>query len=267
MTNKQSLCLYLDIGNTRTKWLLIDSNITAEFNDSGALPHSELIIGQSLDLIKSKLEFTQKPKDIVCVSVANQEITDEWQKSLQDIWPNANWHRFSSSENSCGVINQYNNPKSLGADRWAGMIGAKTIYPLEDVLVVNAGTATTIDYINRSGEFTGGWIIPGLSLMLGSLARGTADLPDLSPANASKPNFGQSTNDCMMQGCIQAQIGAILRAIELTKKPTKLILSGGNSEYLAKQLSLSLPPEVTFDIDKQLVLRGLQTWFNQITKK
>ena len=266
MTNKQqSPCLFLDIGNTRTKWLSIETNTTIESNKAlEAFPHSELIVGQSLDLIKSKLKSTLTPKDIIYVSVASKEITDEWQKNLQDIWPNANWHRFSSSENSCGLTNLYNNPKSLGADRWAGMIGAKSIYPSQNVLVVNAGTATTIDYINQSGEFAGGWIIPGLSLMLAALAKGTADLPDLSPANALEPNFGQSTNDCIMQGCIQAQIGAILRAIDLTKKPTKLILSGGNLEFLAKELTSSLPPQVTLDIDKQLVLRGLQTWFNQI---
>lgn len=266
MTNKESSALFLDIGNTRSKWVFITPSTEIGTEGlSGALAHTELTNSSNLDPIKSKLNLKEIPTNIICVSVANQQITDQWQTCIKELWPNSNWHRFTSSEYSCGIKNQYQNPNTLGADRWAAMIGASSLHPKQDILVVNAGTATTIDYINQSGEFSGGWIIPGLSMMLGSLAKGTADLPNLSPISQSTSSFGQSTNDCITQGCIQTQIGAILRAIDLIKQPTKVILSGGNSEYMAQQLALALPSHVILFIDKQIVLRGLQTWFKQAT--
>ena len=269
MTNQHApTALFLDIGNTRTKWAFIelDSDIESSKN-TGAMAHTELNQAQSHEFVQTKLNTGASPTHIVCVSVANPKITKIWQSNCQSLWPNAQWHQFSSSENSCGITNQYESPNSLGADRWAAMIGAKTKFPNNNLLIVNAGTATTIDYVNQAGAFIGGWIIPGLSMMLESLASGTADLPQLNPTNLTTISLGQSTKDCITQGCIQSQIGAIVRATEQIQNPYKLVLSGGNSGYLEPQLSKSLGDVNLLTLDKYLVLRGLQAWLNQSLKK
>ena len=76
----------------------------------------------------------------------------------------------------CGVHNRYADPSQLGTDRWAALIGARSICAGACV-VVGAGTAVTVDALTATGDFVGGLIIPGLSLMADALARDTARLP------------------------------------------------------------------------------------------
>ena len=270
MTEKQaSPVLLLDIGNTRTKWVFIDSEnelLFVDENNSGAITHSEISdTSKNKALIQSALGNHRTTQHIVCVSVASAKITELWQSACKALWASSTWHSFTSSSNACGVINHYAAPNSLGADRWAAMIGAKNNHPNKELLIVNAGTATTIDRVDAQGNFLGGWIIPGLSMMLTSLASGTADLPNLSPnaAGSNQLGFGQSTKECITQGCIQSQVGAIMRAVELLSPSSKIILSGGNSDYLQPQLLDTLEKTHELIVDKYVVLRGLQTWLNQ----
>ena len=270
MTEKQaSPVLLLDIGNTRTKWVFIDLEkelSTIDESNSGAIAHVEISdTSKNKALAQSVFGNHGITQQIVCVSVAGSQITEQWQSICKALWPNSKWHPFKSSKDACGVSNHYAAPNSLGADRWAAIIGAKNTNPNKEILIVNAGTATTIDRVDAQGNFMGGWIIPGLSMMLASLASGTADLPNLSP-NASDSNqlgFGQSTRECITQGCIQSQIGAIVRAAELLPPSSRIILSGGNSDYLHSQLADALKNKHELILDKHVVLRGLQTWVNQ----
>lgn len=83
------------------------------------------------------------------------------------------------------LVNGYRDPAQLGADRWHALIAARARWPDTALVVVNAGTATTVDAIDAAGRFRGGVIAPGVRLMLDSLARGTARLPDLQALPAS----------------------------------------------------------------------------------
>lgn len=262
--------LLLDIGNTRTKWVYTNlensSSISFEEN-SGAIAHTD--IGShsenSRELIQSSLGNSFSPNHIVCVSVAGPHITEQWQKVCHSLWPDSKWIAFESSKSSCGVTNHYELPNSLGADRWAAIIGARKNYPNQSLLIVNAGTATTIDYVDSQGNFQGGWIIPGLRMMLESLATGTAELPQLNPSakDSEKLSFGKSTKECITQGCIQSQVGAITRAMKQVAPSCQVILSGGNADFLKIQLSEALDNNHALVVDKQIVLRGLLTWLIQ----
>ena len=113
-----------------------------------------------------------------------------------------------------------------------------------------AGTATTIDTLDAGGRFRGGLILPGLDLMRRALARDTAALPLASGEHEAYP---RNTDDAIISGCLEAQLGAIERAfMRIAGAPDSLcLLSGGAAQMLAPQLNI---PHRLID---NLVLEGL----------
>jgi type III pantothenate kinase len=94
-----------------------------------------------------------------------------------------------------------------------------------------------VDGVSASGEFVGGMILPGLGLMLASLARGTAQLPEASADAPLPPSFADNTLDAIRSGCVSAQAGAIERACAAL--PAELcIVSGGAAPHVAPALSV-----------------------------
>ena len=171
---------------------------------------------------------------------------------------------------SAALVNGYENPAQLGADRWHCMLGAcatsNTQRAADSFVVVNAGTATTADCVEVnlgegnearfSGKFIGGVIAPGMRLMLESLARQTAGLPAAdSDRTDDAADFPDNTEVAIVTGVLDAQAGLIDRiwrrfAARLQTEP-RLILTGGHAEALAARLPR------TADIEHNLVLRGL----------
>jgi type III pantothenate kinase len=105
--------------------------------------------------------------------------------------------------------------------------------------VVNAGTATTVDALSAEGEFLGGVILPGLTLMAAALAQGTAQLPHAQGQFTTLP---VNTMDAITSGAILATVGAIERMAaalhERTQQPVICLLSGGAQEVLITRLNL-----------------------------
>lgn len=110
------------------------------------------------------------------------------------------WLRSSAS--ACGVRNAYEQPERLGADWWAALIGARGQL-VSDCLVVCAGTATTVERLDASGEFRGGRFLPGVDLMRASLARNTAQLPLAEGEFRMAP---RNTMDAIVSGCLSWQL-------------------------------------------------------------
>jgi type III pantothenate kinase len=149
------------------------------------------------------------------------------------------------------VINAYDDPARLGADRWAALIGARG-WHAGPALVVMAGTATTIDVLDAAGRFRGGLILPGLDLMRQALARNTAGLPQASGTYRDLPT---NTDDAIESGILMATLGAIERMAARACRPVSadfcVLLSGGAADLLAPHIELPL-----MRIDN-LVLEGL----------
>jgi type III pantothenate kinase len=158
-------------------------------------------------------------------------------------------HEASAAAQGLSITNGYDNPAQLGVDRWCALIGARGI-TTSACLVVMAGTATTIDTLDASGRFCGGLILPGLDLMRRSLARDTAALPLASGVYRSLPC---NTDDAIVSGCLEAQIGAIERVFTRISSATNAIclLSGGAATTLSPLLRI---PHRHID---NLVLEGL----------
>ena len=118
---------------------------------------------------------------------------------------------LTATDAACGVTNRYARPAQLGADRWASLVAAWRRSNLTDLfppacIVVNAGTAVTIDALDSDGVFRGGLILPGIALMLQALAENTSGL---RVATGAFREFPDNTADAIFSGAIQAVCGAI----------------------------------------------------------
>jgi type III pantothenate kinase len=136
-----------------------------------------------------------------------------------------------------GVVNGYRNPGQLGCDRFAAAIGAHALAPGRDLVVANCGTATTIDAITADGRFLGGMILPGVGLMAASLARNTAQLPQIAQGGKLPDGFADNTDDAILSGCLAAQGGAIEHACR-RHGAAECILSGGAAPWVAPALGV-----------------------------
>ncbi|HEU4709401.1 MAG TPA: type III pantothenate kinase, partial [Methylophilaceae bacterium] len=170
-------------------------------------------------------------------------------------------HWVKASPKACGVTNSYQFPDRLGSDRWAALIAAWQQYQ-EPCVVVNAGTALTVDALGVSQEdgggiFLGGLIVPGLRLMEASLVAETADISHVS---GGLQLFPTSTGDAIYTGALTAMAGAVnsmlVRLGRYAGRKPHCILSGGDGLRLQEML-------VRFDIEQlvvneYLVLQGLR---------
>ncbi|AUN94299.1 type III pantothenate kinase [Pseudazoarcus pumilus] len=226
--------LLIDAGNTRVKWALVRHG---EWLDHGALEHHRIAT-------LAQVTAGHAPVGVLGTNVAGAHVAEAIAAALP-LAPR--W--LTPRERCCGVINRYDDPAQLGADRWAALIGARAACP-GPLLVVGAGTATTVDVLSAEGEFLGGLILPGEALMRRSLARDTAGLP---LAEGDPVDCPRNTRDAIVTGCLQAQAGAIERMFRhIGEQPGALcVLAGGAAERIAPLLALPLRR-----ID-DLVLRGL----------
>ena len=241
------MLLLIDAGNTRIKWALAaDDAALGQWSDCGAVTHAELIH------LPASWRHARVTRAIVC-NVAGVKVRDQ----LQLMIPAASVCWFASVAELAGVRNGYRNPAQLGCDRFAAAIGARALEPARALVVATCGTATTIDAVSLEGKFIGGMILPGLALMTTSLARNTAQLPQIAASGTSgtfAAGFADNTDDAILAGCLAAQAGAIERACRLLG-PSLCLLSGGAARAIAAALS------TPYRMVDNIVLVGLHAAF------
>ncbi len=238
---KNKIVLAIDAGNTRIKWGAHDG--------AHWLKQAWVETARAADLAPA---FAGLPP-LQAVVVSNV-VGAALQRQLAAILPAAPTLRWINSERAqCGVKNGYDDPAQLGCDRWAALIGAHRLHP-GPVVVVNAGTALTVDALAGDGVFVGGVIVPGAELMRKALSDNTAALK-LQPGKFSY--FPNTTGDAIMSGAINALAGAVermARFLEETGQPQPVcVLSGGGAALLEPHLNLEVK------VVDNLVLEGLIT--------
>jgi type III pantothenate kinase len=132
----------------------------------------------------------------------------------------------------------YKTPDTLGHDRIAGAAGAWGTYPGRNVLIVDIGTAMTIDFISSDGQYRGGNISPGLNTRFRSLHDYTAKLPQISPDD-SFPQFGTDTRSAIAAGVQQGMVFEIDRYVENFAElypGCEFIITGGDAEFFISRL-------------------------------
>jgi len=237
---RRDTVLAIDAGNTRIKWGLHDGLAWAA---GGAIATA-----QSASIADAWADLPALDRAIAC-NVAGAEV----EHHLADACAvHGAMLRIALAEGQqLGVVNGYRDPRRLGADRWAALVAAHAI-GAGPKLVVNAGTALTVDALEAGGRFRGGIIVPGPDLMRGALASGTARLP---LAAGAFREFPDDTDDAIASGALQACVGAILRVrhamTEHGMAPEHVVVSGGAARALAPLLPMP------FSIHENLVLDGL----------
>lgn len=231
------MIICIDSGNTRIKWGVRGDDCWLA---QGALAHAEVAA-------LGALLVEWKPLSVWLSNVAGPNVLAEIRQALSP-WQSL-IREVKAGASGLGVRNGYENPGQLGVDRWSALIGARGITRAA-CLVVMAGTATTIDTLDAAGLFRGGLILPGLDLMRRALARETAALP---MASGDHEIYPRNTDDAIISGCLEAQLGAIERAFSrIAGEPDAVcLLSGGAAHMLAPQLSVS------HRLIDNLVLEGL----------
>ena len=224
--------LLLDVGNSRLKWgVYEDGNIRR----TGHIAHQKLR-EQGLSALTTKI-----PRRVDVVHASNVAGTSFATRLSGVVGShcNADVHYARSEKRGWGVTNAYRQPRRLGVDRWVAMIAAYAEVQ-SACLVVDAGTAVTLDALDDDGGHLGGQIIPGVETMLESLSSATSDLPAVKAAKTPHAGdlkmFGKNTTAAIREGAQNAVAGAIDRAAVTLEEngyaPTIVLTGGGASRIL-----------------------------------
>jgi type III pantothenate kinase len=238
------MILAIDAGNTRIKWGLRHAGAWAQVG-SCATADNKALVDWAATLRGHEFER------ILVSNVAGVDAKACIEEVLRDATAMPEF--IVSRPMQCGVRSSYDEPNQLGCDRWAALIGAHSVLPGAS-LVVNAGTALTVDALTEEGLFLGGIIVPGIELMRRALDEHTAGLK-LRPGEVRF--FPSNTGDAIMSGAVHAAAGAIERMGAFMREggheSLQVVLSGGSAALLQPMLSLRA---VVVD---NLVLEGLAT--------
>ena len=159
------------------------------------------------------------------------------------------------------IINRYASPETLGQDRLAAAVGAKHLCPNENLLIVDAGSAITYDFVSAEGEYMGGNIAPGLKMRFTMLQQMTKKLPFVEvEANELIPLFGKNTRDAIAAGVIRGvayEVKGYMRTMREKTPHFQTFLTGGNAPYILTNVRSSRTEKREMVYEKHLVLIGL----------
>lgn len=260
------MLLTVDVGNTQTTLGLFDERgqlarqwrMASDRTDTADELH-ERLFGYFL-MLGLRLENVT---DAAVASVV-PILTQEWQYLLTNLL-RAQDVLIVDARRDCGIAVDMPDPTQVGADRIANAIAAKGSYGAP-VIVVDFGTATNIDVIDRSGRFRGGAIMPGLLLSAGALFSRAAKLSSV-PLTCPEHALGSSTEEAVQSGIVigaAAQVEGLVARIkaELGEPGATVVGTGGLSREIAKATDL-------FDaLDPDLTIRGIyQIWEHRAKKR
>lgn len=239
--------LLIDVGNTRIKWRLITTDYeSSELSHYGTLEdlsnYIETISAENIHVLLSAVNQTQQLELLLarshfeCITIAK------------------------SQSSQAGINNSYQNPERMGVDRWLAMIAAYSSAQLGNeqlsgVIVVDAGSALTIDVVNARGEHEGGYIVPGLEMSQQALFTNTEQVIQYNDGAANNPHadlfkkLGNDTNECVKNGVIN-QMLALINQVKEEYSDYEIVFTGGDGDVLARTLKAGT-------VDRDLVLKGL----------
>jgi type III pantothenate kinase len=234
-----NLRLAIDIGNTRTKFAVFENRTILQ---ASSLANEALELNN--EIIK---DFNVSS---LIVSSVNTEV--EMLLKLNQI------HQpkiILNHTTALPITLAYQSPETLGKDRIAAVVGAQYEFPGHNVLVIDAGTCVTYDFLTAKGVYLGGAISPGIQLRLKSMNSYTSKLPLLNWTGDDKPqNIGRTTITSMLSGVINGLIAEMIGFIsnyEKQYKSLKTVITGGDANFFVKELKNGI------FADPNLVLKGL----------
>ncbi len=239
--------LVIDIGNTRVKAALFKENLLLE-----------LKIYNSVSELLSDLNFIRKGKNAIIGSVVDD--LDLFYSALNSLIPTS----VFTSQTKTPLTNLYYSVNTLGSDRLLAAIGAYTLYPNTDILVIDAGTCIKYNFTNSKNEYLGGGISPGIQMKFKALEHFTSKLPLVELDTNFNELIGTNTQNSILSGVLNgsvAEIEGIINEYKMLYPNIICVLTGGDSEFLAKRLKNSIFTH------QNLVLIGLNDILNYNLEK
>jgi type III pantothenate kinase len=242
--------LAIDIGNTRLKW----AQYASPQPGAAVLAQGAAFLETIDELAEGDWKRISAPTSMLGCNVAGDAVRRRVEEQLE-LWDVAPRWAVPSARGG-GVINGYDFPGRLGADRWVAQIGARWHvvshgHP-RPLLVVMVGTAVTVDALTADGHFLGGLILPGHGIMLRALEGGTAGL---RVPTGEVVQFPTNTSDALTSGGTYAITGAIehmhRRVLARCGEPPRTIMTGGAAWKVAPYL------DVEHELLDSLIFDGL----------
>lgn len=216
--------LLIDIGNTSVKIALSKGTEVLEVNKY-----------RGNDILKFVENFINgRIFDVIVVS----SVRDTKKEDFNQLSSSCKKLVYLDDQTKIPIINKYSTPSTLGSDRIAAAVAAVDLFPSQNCIIFDFGTAITIDFISDKGEFRGGNISVGLRTRFKSLNHFTQKLPLLdNPQNIS--DIGGSTAEAIENGVV---LGAIFEVEGYIKKYPgyNYIFTGGDAIYFAEKLKSSI---------------------------
>jgi type III pantothenate kinase len=237
--NSRLLNLILDIGTTYIK--------IAVFR------HSEILFRESLpeisrEYIKTITENFQGIEHSILSSVRKRD-----RSLIEYLDTNFKVSIELSEKTPVPIKNLYKSPATLGHDRLAAVVGAISIFPGSNILIIDIGSAVTFDFINSKSEYHGGNISPGMIMRFRALHEFTSNLPFEYPHDNQK-FMGSETQEAIISGVQNGlifELDGYIRRFSEKEKELKVILTGGDAEFFAEKISNKV---IT---DPNITLKGL----------
>ncbi len=215
--------IVIDIGNTRTK--------------VGVFKHNQIIYNEVIKddfLIEKVIKIIAKYN---CKNAIIASVGKEKKKLIEVLFKKIKVLKMSHSL-KIPFQNLYETPKTLGVDRIALVAGTLEEFSNKNILVIDAGTCITYDFINAENEYLGGGISPGIEMRYKALNHFTEKLPLLTQTD-EKILIGNTTSTSIHSGVINgviAEIDGIIDQYRAKFKDLTIVLTGGSGNFLAKRI-------------------------------
>ena len=234
--------LAVDVGNTRLKWALYD----APRPGAGLQAHGAEFLENIDKLADGPWSTLPRPERMLGCTVAADAVKRRVEEQMEELWDIPPQWVFASAAEA-GIVNGYDHPVRLGADRWVAMIGAWHRMLAQGaprpLVVVMVGTAVTVEAVDMQGRFIGGFILPGHGIMLRALEAGTAGL---HVPTGEVREFPTNTSDALTSGGTYAIAGAIERMVQHVRRycasEPVCFMTGGAGWKMAPSMSVAFEP-------------------------
>ena len=245
--------LLIDVGNSRIKWYL-SSHDNPSFSMRSFAYHEDNVIKEMA--FHFAPECVEPFHRVLVSNVAGDQIKSkiiQWFVDRFNVTP-----EFAEScDEMHGLRSAYDHANQLGVDRFLAILGAQSLSGKARV-IVDCGTAVTIECVNGQNKFIGGVILPGLGLMRHSLANATDALENISQVQEISA-FATNTRTAIAAGTIFAITGAIQQSVAQLKtienQYVECFLSGGDGKLIQQYLDCNA------EYHEDLVLKGLSIYF------
>ena len=175
------------------------------------------------------------------IASVNQSACDALTNLLKIDCPSA---KITHLQNSMLPIStKLDSPELIGTDRLLAVLAVRELFPYaRPAIVIDSGTAVTVDVLDAQGEFAGGVIMPGSALIARALNAGTSQLPEVNPDGQHPPSaIGINTSEAISAGIFWGLVGSIKELIYQQRQTlgldTPVFISGGD-RWLARHLNM-----------------------------